>query len=582
MHPSAPGHTASALPAHPARLPLLFGLGVFAYLALFCFQGVNWTDEGYHYTLFRLLFANCAGDAAQLSLLHWLNILVGGAWLRLWPGGGMLWLRLEWALAWAVIAALSLVLTRRFQPGRLSTLLAAAAVAVATFHNPSVVEYNQLNTLLVVSLGLLYVSIVRAPRGGLLRYVLCGVLLALCAPAKITFASAPAVFLAFLLLARCPTREILCCAAAYAVGSGLALLALEQFGALDNYIATIRAFAGDQRAHAHHGLAHLMGIYRDTLVYSTIYGAACLATAHIVARFAPRMMRRPAPLPTTLLCCAALVTLFAVLRNFSFAIVGACGFAVLAALAAARRESPEQAKVLGLLFCLALAATFGSNFPAHTFKYPLAYLLPPTFAFLVQRPPQYRRPAYVSLALVFLCLAVAFKFSNPYLDLAQRWRLNIFLQVPAARHIATTPAKAKAIDELYAASRRLLAASDQVIAFPELPLAHFLLGKKPALRYPWMEIQPPDTFEANLEHAATTLPPVIVGSFNPQTRSWAPMDFKRSDYAGYYARMFRFLADHAYAQAWKNDFFTMYLPPAAAGANAVRGPEDADPARAEN
>jgi ferric-dicitrate binding protein FerR (iron transport regulator) len=54
---------------HAARAYALFALLVAAYLAATIFQGVNWTDEGYHYALGQLLFSTAR--AARRPSSRW-------------------------------------------------------------------------------------------------------------------------------------------------------------------------------------------------------------------------------------------------------------------------------------------------------------------------------------------------------------------------------------------------------------------------------------------------------------------------------------------------------------------------------
>jgi hypothetical protein len=603
---------------HAARAYALFALLVAAYLAATIFQGVNWTDEGYHYALGQLLFSNLHGPGgaqAQFPLVHWLSIALSGWWLRLIPGGGhpdggILWARLGWVLAWTCTATLALALARRTGArGPLAPLLAFAALTMATFHNPACLEYNLLTACIVCALGALYADLQARPGGGLWRYLAAGAVLAACVPAKVTAAPLVVVFPVFLVLARCPRSGVLATLAALVLGSLLLFAIPAHYGVLGDYWATVTGFLARKGPGEHHGLGRLAAIYAETLLSAAGWGAALLATSGAAALAVAHLLRggdeqrdRDRRWAAAVLLCAAVVVAHVVLlKNLSFAIVGASGALLLLALARSRREEPRIFRLLLLLLLLAGGAVAGSNFPAHGIKYMLPALLPVACLFLLRsgrdgeedgppaplhalqtqalrgnraQSPRGNRAQSLrarldgmlriqipALAVGLLLVAVAFRITNPYLDLRQRWRLTAPMAVPAARLVTTAPYKAQAIDDLYAAATRLLAPREPMICAPDLPLAHFLLDHPPALGSAWIEALPPDRLNARLAALGAPPPPVLIASFDPQTREWAPKDFARAEFAATYELLFAFLREHGYRTAWKSDFFTLYLPP---------------------
>ncbi|HEY4967759.1 MAG TPA: hypothetical protein VII28_15245, partial [Puia sp.] len=69
-----------------------FFLGLFLFQVLFIFQGIDIADEGFHSTFYQQIYHN--SQSVEYNFMYWFSGIVGGAWLKLFPGYGLLGLRL--------------------------------------------------------------------------------------------------------------------------------------------------------------------------------------------------------------------------------------------------------------------------------------------------------------------------------------------------------------------------------------------------------------------------------------------------------------------------------------------------------
>src|SRR5450631_2537072 len=69
-----------------------FFLGLFLIQILFIFQGIDIADEGFHSTFYQQIYHN--PQSVEYNFMYWFSEIIGGAWLKLFPGYGLLGLRL--------------------------------------------------------------------------------------------------------------------------------------------------------------------------------------------------------------------------------------------------------------------------------------------------------------------------------------------------------------------------------------------------------------------------------------------------------------------------------------------------------
>ena len=59
---------------------------------VFIFQGLNFTDSGFAAVFYQRIFSD--PSSVQYNFTYWLTGIIGGGWLQLFPGLGLLGLRI--------------------------------------------------------------------------------------------------------------------------------------------------------------------------------------------------------------------------------------------------------------------------------------------------------------------------------------------------------------------------------------------------------------------------------------------------------------------------------------------------------
>jgi hypothetical protein len=63
---------------------------------LLTFQGLDLADTGLNLTAFRFIFDD--PYSVQYSMMFWLSDVCGALWMKIWPAGGLYWIKLGWVV----------------------------------------------------------------------------------------------------------------------------------------------------------------------------------------------------------------------------------------------------------------------------------------------------------------------------------------------------------------------------------------------------------------------------------------------------------------------------------------------------
>ena len=134
---------------------------VFLAAALFhlgwIWQGLDMTDEGYNLTNQWLLIS--APGHYRFNATVWLSDFLGGVWLKLAGGLGLIGARLGWVFVKAFSAAVAFLILGRFFPKRYVIPAVVAAAIAMYYHGPMVIDYNCLPVaFLLVGIALILSS----------------------------------------------------------------------------------------------------------------------------------------------------------------------------------------------------------------------------------------------------------------------------------------------------------------------------------------------------------------------------------------------------------------------------------------
>lgn len=265
-------------------------VAVFLYCAGWTWQGFDVTDEGYNLTNQWLLIEHSEAYWESGSGAVWLTDLVGGAWLQLVSGLGLIGARLGWALLTASSALVSfLVLGRYFRQGIVMCLV--FATGVACYHRGTmIVNYNYLPAFLLLgATALILISTENPPPRGRGRRTLCaalgGVLLGLGVMARVphvlslVFPIVPVVVGSLFqrrLHCKVAWRTGLVSATFALLTIGVLLLGLLVWGHLGDYLVAVKRLTIGPSLVQGHDVAYLADIYLTSGRQAATWGAKLL------------------------------------------------------------------------------------------------------------------------------------------------------------------------------------------------------------------------------------------------------------------------------------------------------------------
>lgn len=514
------GERAQVRPWSARACTIAVFLAVVAYSLLWVWQGFDISDEGYHLVNQDLFFA---GRTECPFGMLWLTYMVGGAWLWLTGPLGLLGARLGWVLTMGLTAAVAHRILREYFPARAAAAAVASAAVLSMHHGIMVISQNNIAFLLLLSgAGLLLAGDRRTARGagraGCALAGAGGVFLALATMAR--FPLLPSLGLVLVppairwVQARACSRACLLNVAA-AIGGGVATVliclgGLSVSGHLPTYLHALRG----EGLKEDYTIVSLLGLYlRDgrtmfTDVASLGWKAVPWAVGTAVIC---RTAGSPRSGPLVVAAAGVLWVAHAVLTHgigvvhweFFLLMPGVLVTGVTLEMAAllwrgGRSEAAVGRQML-LAFALGTSALIvpGTNNGLLNMIHGLWLLapamllsLPGCVALFAPQPEAaraWRRAALaytLAISSVFLLFAAANRFVNPFRDNRARWRLAENIGIDRLQGIFTTRGRAEALRPLFLELQKLTAPGETLLAYPSLPMVHFVTRTVPALDNP--------------------------------------------------------------------------------------------------
>jgi hypothetical protein len=557
-------------------------LGVAAVVACavpWIFQGLDFTDDGFHLANQQALVRRGGIPVGSWAILVWGSDLVGAGWMAFLGGAGLIGARIGWVLLTAITAAASMRILGRIYGARRAAIAVALAAPMLLAHGRTLIDYNGVPTLfLLLAIDALGIGAASLPRW---RDVLAGAMLLMASMARLP--AAPAILAVGVLALRCdPGTSGRRWARGFRMALGFVAAAL--LGAVwlgvSGHAGDLLASAGldDVRGtHALGGIVRAMG--RDGVAI-----LAVVAAGLIVARGCARA--RPTPRVAVVVAAVTFLGIAALTggsiaiagpaitaTRWSTLLVGTC-LAVLARAFVARRGDgpvatasddlgaiPRRLLIVGL--GVGLASCLGSDTGFTKVNRGLWLAVPAALLVgqdLLGRPGRWRA-AWCALVLALGIGGLAIRSVSSYRDAPDRTSLTATIDHPLLRGIRTTPSRARSVEALVRALDGRTGPGDAVLAYGNVPLVQFLTDGVPALGHAW-----PDRLEAvEIERRLATLGreralPVVVVRARCNTVDPAWPDEGRAARATAARDEHRlvidaWLADHAYAIVWANADF---------------------------
>lgn len=565
---------------------------------LFIWQGLDFTDMGY--SLSNALFFDQPGVILGQPMAYFLTNFIGWIWLKISEPFGLVGARFGWCVIMWGIFYLSNKILSQIMPERRSIVF--IALTFLFVRSGAWINYNQVSALCALASLLLIIKSESHENPLRLGYALvAGFIIGLNVFVRIpnilmlSFAFMPVVadvvcYKSLPKKASWIYSVIFICGMIAASAIVLALMSV--FGYIDYYldsIAYIKDLASDPNSH--HGGSKLINLFINNHIHvfraALILGIKIACAAFIVVL-----------LPWKLVSCACVVLAagyFYKRYNYYSYIYVLAGISYIAMFIKLVSEAGKcnrkvvltYLSALGLFMCLPLGSNNGiinivcsswmmmpftlnfiymlclSNVLEYTKKY-----LPQSINRILQRFDYAAFAAHVRnifLAL-FIAISVSHAWTYTYRDSAERLSMRYSVNYDKLRFTYTTSERAKIVQELLEALKRLTSQYEYMLVYDIGCTLHYLLEIKPYMFETWEFLYEPYNFKKYLAKAEYehSLPLIVRTKETFQSRDWPRKTNRYWNNSESYKQN-RAIADnfrdrYSYVKTWENDTFEIWQP----------------------
>ena len=579
------------------------------YTTLFIWQGFDMPDEGYNLANQLLITNLIPNNGVYENWLIWLSDYCGGLWLILVGNSGLIAARIGWVALMAFsTSVLFLIISRYFDP-RLTTFFIICAVMIAIPGEYMVINYTNFPAfILFCASGLLTVAYeIRKDKRNrsILFSILSGVFLAFSVMARFPLIFSVILLFIPLAVSLLSTRKldkraftiIPWSLLGFCIGVAFCFLILWGLGFIENYLDYFRDLFTDNYPTPKHNPSYLLGcliktgekcLYRGLAII--LLGLVSAMIVHYVITLVHKYLANKSTTSTFLLESRIGITSFVILfLIFLVGIVGtswtrfihaAPGITLLVGICALivryrfmknrNNKYDNKFNLLVIAFSVSFLPVLGTTTGFKQFN--LLFLFPVSFLILYEcgeiifKRMRVTKKTMQRLLIGFVCtlsiFSVIIKYSNPRYEYPLRWKLVYEITHKRMRHIYTTEGRADSMNDLLAQLDRVVKPGNIMLAYPNIPLLHFITLTIPALGEPCPNFMIPEKLEAKLEEIwqdQKKIPNVIVYSkVNMTDTNWG-MKTGESKKTKPINETFFNQHKEEYALFWSNEDFEIYM-----------------------
>jgi hypothetical protein len=578
---------------------LFFVLIIFVQI-LFIFQGLDFADSGFAAEFYSRIFSDAS--TIQYNFMYWFTGILGGIWLKLFPGLGLLGLRLAGVLFTTITFWITYDLLKRFLytgPLRLALFLIILFLATSIRE----INYDDVSALFFICAAWFLFSGLTSGKNAFL--FLAGMFISLN-----TFSRLPNLLGLVLIgvvwfsgyLNRDTRQQVIVRSLLFISGfifMSVLLVGLMKVMHQDviflNSLKLARQIGSSQEnSHSLYSMLKLYIVhYGEALSVSIVVLVVLWSCSAIWRRLKADL---PASIPfLPFLKYAVLIILSAICiyrakkdPDFWFYLyLFYAGTSLIVGFLIITGRQPKNIRILAAIGCIMLVVMpVGSNFVLMTVgKYSIWIILPITVDYLLNiralssrvvvsensrhsyeqviddRQMTGLRNACIYLTLIFI-LSVTYYY--PYFDRANRAGMHFAIHNEHVKGIYTTERRAGVINELLAQSAHYVKADDYVLAYDCLPMYYFLTDTRPYMHNSWVWLYDDGIFRQELYKSLqeTHICPVVIMQKRSTIGNNWPENYKE-DYKFRplaLAYLQDFMKTYRYKQVWENDFFKIYIP----------------------
>jgi|CXWL01.1.fsa_nt_gi hypothetical protein len=167
------------------------------------------------------------------------------------------------------------------------------------------------------------------------------------------------------------------------------------------------------------------------------------------------------------------------------------------------------------------------------------------------------------IVLALSCQTLIATWSYTYNDSRDRASMQYGIAHPLLIGTYTTKERAKVVGGLLDVMKQLVKPGDELLAYNQIPMLHFLTETHPYLDNSWLELYSPKKLDSLLlekEMRPTKLPIIVRAKGNTSSASW-PVNIQFLNKQEARRQVFeQFERKHGYVLIWANEFFEVLQP----------------------
>jgi hypothetical protein len=577
---------------------LFFVLVIFIQI-IFIFQGLDFTGSGFDADFYARIFSD--PNTVQYNFSYWLSGIIGGLWLKLFPGLGLLGLRLAGVLCTTITFWIAYDLLKKYlHTGPLRLSLSLILLFLAT--SLKELNYEDITAMFFILAAWFLFNGLTREKSSLI--FLSGIFISLN-----TFSRPANIFGLVLLLAiwfsgylnRNTARQVFLQSVLFVGGFGIMSAAL---------IFVMKTMHHDLIFRNSLNLARQVGSQNN---YLLIYGmfkqyvlhyseAIAISMVVIVAMWssAAAWRRLKADLPAAIpflpvvkygvLLILTAVCIYYAKKDpdfWSWLFLFYAGTSLIVGFLIVTGRQPKNLRILASVGCIMLLVMpVGAGEVLMTLgKYSMWIIVPITVDYLlsiralssrviVSENSQHSyeqvidvkqmtglRYTGIYLTLIYI---LSITYFYPWFDRSNRSAMRFQVNNEHMHGIYTTARRAGVINELLAQSARYVKPEDYVLAYDCIPMYYYMTDTKPYMHNSWVWLYDDEVFKEELykSYAETQICPVVIMQKRSTIDNNWPDNYTEENKFRPEATacLQEFLKAHQYRQVWENDFFKMYLP----------------------
>ena len=550
---------------------------------LLTFQGLDLADTGFHLCAFR--FITTDPYSVQYSMMFWLSDICGALWMKLFPGGGLYWMKLGWVLVSTGTFLTYRRLLLNFTANKHLLIVMAITLIFILRGGPECLNYD-LFTTLGYGLGLLLLteSLLRPNR---FLLFLSGLIFGI----SLFFKLSNICSSGFLLLipfygaiSRCSRKTIVLNTGSWIAGfiSGvvLILLLIQQWGhwhLFSDNISFLISMGSDHQSS--HGMIPMLfsyfPAYSNAIIMLTLFLIATVILSKLYKRHPNFFSQRNQTIFFILLASglSLLQSSFPdpVWSKIRYLFIGLMlAYGIYQSFNVRTDRKIRLLAFTGLLLLLITPLGSDSNLEKSVWGMwitgPMVLLAPFPFC----HPKQIALPKELTsflqktFAILILTSGLIYAWQHTYFDTRSRLCKTHALEHPDLKLIYTSGPRAKVMNEMIQEGLPRLKNHNYLLSFIEIPLFNYLSDKRPFISTSWPKLYyNPETFRKKLAEAVSLrkhLPAIIRQKQATKLNNW-PSDRPTPDnnWPGHNMVLNEFIACYNYQVVWENEMFEILL-----------------------